>query len=287
MSQSRQHPKQRSREQWQAVLRSRNIMPARSMGQNFLVEPDVVEAIVDVAGVEGGDLVVEIGPGLGILTRELLGRGAQVVAVELDRDLVTFLEKDFHEVENLTLVERDARHMEVESIVGDGTYHVVANLPYSTGTVIIRRFLELDHAPATMTVMVQREVAERMIATTPYVSLLSLATQLFAVAELSFIVPPDVFLPPPKVESAVVRLVLHDAPLASPVEVESLFRLATMAFQRKRKTMSNGISQGLGVSKPEAEAMLEHAGIDPSLRPQAVALEQWIALARVATAATH
>lgn len=253
------------------------------MGQNFLVEPDVVRAIVDIAGVEPGDRVLEIGPGLGILTRELLGRGAQVSAVELDRDLVTFLERDLRGVENLTLIERDARHVEPHSIVGESTYHVVANLPYSTGTIIIRRFLELDHAPATMTVMVQREVAERMIATVPDVSLLSLATQLFAEAELSFIVPPDVFLPPPKVESAVVRLVLRDVPLASPIEVGTLFRLATMAFQRKRKTMSNGISQGLGVSKPEAEALLEQAGIDASLRPQAVALEHWIALARLTT----
>lgn len=255
------------------------------MGQNFLVEPEVVWSIVDIAGIEPGDRVVEIGPGLGILTRELLGRGAHVFAVELDHDLVTFLRKDFRGVENLTLIERDARHADMETIVGEGTYHLVANLPYSTGTVIIRRFLELDHAPATMTVMVQREVAERMIATTPDVSLLSLATQLFAVPELSLVVPPDVFMPPPKVESAVVRLVLRDSPLASRIEVETLFGLATMAFQRKRKTMSNGISQGLGVSKPEAEAMLQRAGIDASLRPQAVPLDRWIALARVGTVA--
>ncbi|MDQ3443600.1 MAG: 16S rRNA (adenine(1518)-N(6)/adenine(1519)-N(6))-dimethyltransferase RsmA [Chloroflexota bacterium] len=277
------HPDQRSREQWHAVLRSRNITPTRSMGQNFLVEPEVVKAIVDLAVVGPGDRVVEIGPGLGILTRELLGRGAKVFAVELDRDLVTFLEKDFRGVVNLTIIERDARHVELEPLSGGGTFHVVANLPYSTGNVIIRRFLELDFPPATMTVMVQREVAERMIATTPDISLLSLATQLFADVELSFIVPPDVFLPPPKVESAVVRLILRDTPLASPVEIESMFRLATMAFQRKRKTMSNGISQGLGVTKPEAEAMLEQAGVDPSLRPQAVPLEHWIALAKVAT----
>ncbi|MDQ3655986.1 MAG: 16S rRNA (adenine(1518)-N(6)/adenine(1519)-N(6))-dimethyltransferase RsmA [Chloroflexota bacterium] len=283
MSQYSSAPKQRSREQWHSVLRSRNITPARSMGQNFLVEPDVVRSIVDVAGIEAGDRVVEVGPGLGILTRELLGRAAHVFAIELDRDLVTFLERDFAGVENLTLIERDARHVELESIVGGGEYHVVANLPYSTGTVIIRRFLELDRAPKTMTVMVQREVAERMIATAPDVSLLSIATQLFAEAEVSFTVPPDAFLPPPKVESAVVRMVLRDTPMASPVEIETLFRLATMAFQRKRKTMSNGLSQGLGVSKPEAEAMLERAGIVASLRPQAVPLDAWISLARVAS----
>lgn len=251
------------------------------MGQNFLVDPEVVGRIVDVAATSDGDRVVEIGPGLGILTRELLGRGAQVVAIELDRELVRFLERDFEGVDSLTLVERDARHAEVEPLVGDADYHVVANLPYSTGTVIIRKFLELPHPPATMTVMVQREVAERMIATAPNLSLLALATQLYAEATLAFIVPPESFLPPPKVESAVVRLELRETPLASPIEIERLFQQATMAFQRKRKTISNGLSQGLEITKSEAEVLLERAGIDPTLRPQAVSLEGWIALSRV------
>ncbi len=252
------------------------------MGQNFLVEPDVVRAIVDVAGIEPGDRVVEVGPGLGILTRELLARSARVYAIELDRDLVSFLQRDLAGFDNVRLIERDARHVELEPITGDGEFQVVANLPYSTGTVIIRRFLELEHPPKTMTVMVQREVAERMIADVPNVSLLALATQLFAEIELAFIVPPDAFLPPPKVESAVVRMTLRSKPLATPIEIETLFRLATMAFQRKRKTMSNGISQGLDISKPDAESLLERAGIDPSHRPQAVPLERWIAIARVA-----
>ncbi len=251
------------------------------MGQNFLVEPDVVRSIVDVSGIGTGDRVVEIGPGLGILTRELLNRDAHVYAIELDRDLISFLEKDLANIDNLTLVERDARHVELQPIVGDSDYHVVANLPYSTGTAIMRRFLELDHPPRTMTVMVQREVAERMIATTPNLSLLAIATQIYATSEISFIVPPDVFLPPPKVESAVVHLTLRDVPLASPVEVDTLFRLATMAFQRKRKTITNGLSQGLDLPKSTVEFMLDEAEIASSLRPQAVSLERWIALAKV------
>ncbi len=251
------------------------------MGQNFLVEPGVVRRIVDVAAVEAGDQVVEIGPGLGILTRELLGRGADVVAIELDRELARFLERDLADVDRLTLIERDARHVEIEPLVGGGVYHVVANLPYSTGTVIIRKFLELARPPATMTVMVQREVAERMIATAPNLSLLALATQLYAEPTLAFVVPAESFLPPPKVESAVVRLVLRKTPLASPIEIETMFQQATMAFQRKRKTISNGLSQGLEITKAEAESLLERAGIDPALRPQAVPLESWIALSRV------
>jgi len=275
-------PIQRSRQQWHGILRARGITPSRAMGQNFLVDPDVVRAIVDVAAISPGARVVEIGPGLGILTRELLDRGATVFAVELDHDLVVFLKSDLAGVPNLAVVERDARHIDLELLVGPGPWQVVANLPYSTGTVILRRLLELGHAPETMTVMVQHEVAERMVATVPDMSLLSIATQIHAEPELVFAVPPDVFLPPPKVNSAVVRLAVRAEPLASPIETEAIFRFATMAFQRKRKTLANGLSQGMDIPKPEVEAILQRVGIDPSLRPQAVPLEGWITLARAA-----
>jgi 16S rRNA (adenine1518-N6/adenine1519-N6)-dimethyltransferase len=252
------------------------------MGQNFLVEPEVVEMVVETAGISAGDRVVEIGPGMGILTRELLANGANVFAVELDTDLVALLTHELGDTPNFTLVERDARYVDVGDWTTGDRWQVVANLPYSTGTVIIRHFLELANPPSSLTVMVQKEVAERMVAVAPNMSLLTLAIQLFAEAHLAFIVPPDVFEPPPKVESAVVRLDLRPSPLAGESERESLFSLATMAFQRKRKTIANGLSQGMGLSKAEVESLLGRAGIDAGLRPQAVSLEQWLALARVA-----
>jgi len=280
VSQPRENVVQLTREHWCGILRSRGIQPTRSMGQNFLVEPEVVRRIAEVAEISPASTVVEIGPGLGILTRELLGRGARVIAIELDHELKAFLDHDLAAFNNLVLVERDARHVDVDALVDGANYQVVANLPYSTGTVIIRRFLELDHPPATMTVMVQREVAERMIAKAPDVSLLSLATQFYAEVELAFIVPSDVFLPPPKVESAVVRLTIRTSPIAGIIDRERLFHLATMAFQRKRKTICNGLSQGLDRPKSEMETILAGAGIDPGLRPQAVSLQEWIVLAK-------
>lgn len=273
--------RQRSRDQWRAILRSRGIRPARSLGQNFLVEPAVVARIADTALIRPGDRIVEVGPGLGILTRELLGRGAHVLAIELDRELKAFLTQDLAQFDHLTLIERDARHVDVRGQLGEHPYQLVANLPYSTGSVIIRRFLEQDHPPTHMTVMLQREVAERMTAAVPDVSLLSLATQVYAEAEVAFLVPPDAFLPPPKVESAIVRLSLRNSPLAGPVERGRLFELATMAFQRKRKTIGNGLSQGLGWAKADVEATVDRAGIDPSSRPQAISLADWIRLAKV------
>jgi 16S rRNA (adenine1518-N6/adenine1519-N6)-dimethyltransferase len=182
------HP--RTREDWRGVLRSRGIRPEKSMGQNFLTDPEVVRAIVAAAGIQSGAHVVEVGPGMGILTRELLQRGAIVLAVELDRDLARFLRHDLREAQNLTLVETDARHVDVEEWSNGNAWHLVANLPYSTGTVILRHFLDMESPPDSSTVMLQREVAERMAAAAPNMSLLALAVQLLTEPEMLFMVPP-------------------------------------------------------------------------------------------------
>ncbi len=271
---------QRTRSDWERVLRDHDIRPTRSMGQNFLVDPAIVDEIVRVAGVGSGDRVVEIGPGMGILTRALLGAGARVTGVELDRDLATFLRNDLAGVAGFSLVERDARHVDVVDVSENESFAVVANLPYSVATVVIRHFVEAANPPERLTVMVQREVAERMTADPPGMSLLGLATQLYSDAGIAFIVPPDVFLPPPKVESAVVKLdVKVDLPLDLP-DRNRLFELATMAFQRKRKTVANGLSMGLDRAKSEVDDMLRGAGIDAGLRPQALGLEEWIEIAK-------
>ncbi len=269
----------RQRREWQAILRERGIRPTRAMGQNFLVEPSIVRRIAEVAEVGEADLVMEIGPGMGILTRELLARGATVIAVELDKELKRFLEDDLAGCNRLTLVERDARYIEIDRYVGDRPYIVVANLPYSVATVIIRHFLESTSPPSALYVMVQREVAERMTAAPPDMSLLALACQLYTDPEIAFVVPPDVFLPPPKVESAVVAMrVLADRPLLK-AQWDMLFGLATMAFQRKRKTIANGLAQGLNMPKADVESVLVEAGIDPMRRPETMTVDEWILLA--------
>jgi 16S rRNA (adenine1518-N6/adenine1519-N6)-dimethyltransferase len=272
---------QRTRSQWLTQMKRLGIQPARSMGQNFLVEPSVVKELVDAAGIDRGDRVVEVGPGLGILTRELLGRGATVLAVELDRELAAFLRQDLSAASEFDIVERDARYVDVSGFGNGEPFHLVANLPYSTGTVILRHFLDMDPGPSTLTVMVQKEVADRMVAGIPDISLLTLAVQLKATASVVLEVRPSVFTPPPKVDSAVVHLVRRSEPLAAPDDEARIFQWATACFQRKRKTVANGLSQGLGMSKQEVEHMLERAGIDPGLRPQAIPVRQWVDLARV------
>lgn len=249
------------------------------MGQNFLVEPAVVARIADLASIGPDDLVLEIGPGMGILSREILGRGAHLVAVELDRELAGFLRSDIDEPARFRLIEQDARYLDPFGMFGGRPYVVVANLPYSVATTIIRRLVESDASPVAMTVMVQREVAERMTRADGNTSLLSLATSIYSEASIGFIVPANVFLPPPKVDSAVVRMDIRSEPLGTEEQRARTFELATMAFQRKRKTIGNGLSQGLDRAKSSVEQALTAAGIDPGRRPQTLSVEEWLAVA--------
>ncbi len=267
-----------TRQEWEQLLRRLRFRPSKGMGQNFLVDPTTVERIVELANLGADDFVLEIGPGLGVLTAWIASRCSQVTAVELDHDLASYLRARFKDNERVSIIERDARWIEpVELGLPEG-FKVIANLPYSVGTVIVRRLLERMPLPSSLTIMVQREVAERMTASPPQMSLLGLTTQLSADARVAFIVPPEVFSPSPKVESAVVQLVPRDAASLSPSQRIALFRLATIAFQSKRKTLSNSLANGLGMPKREIEEVLRLAEIAPMRRPQTLDLMDWCRL---------
>lgn len=270
---------QRTSEEWHALLRKNRIRPTKSMGQNFLTETSVVEEIVEIAEVGHGDLVIEIGPGMGILTRQLLTAGAQVIGIELDRELATLLRSELGSLDAFRLVEQDARYLNPGEIVGESPYQVVANLPYSVATVIVRNLMESEHPPYRMTVMVQKEVAERMTAQPGDMSLLGLATDLYADANIELVVPPGVFLPPPKVDSAVVRLDTRGELRGTAAMRDRMFQLATQAFQRKRKTLGNGLSNALGMPKAQLDAVLNSTGIDPMRRPQTLSVDEWLLIA--------
>lgn len=270
---------QRSSDEWRALLKTNRIRPSKSMGQNFLIETEVVEEIVAIAEIGPGDLVIEIGPGMGILSRQIIASGASLTAVELDRDLAALLRTDLGGIESFTLVEQDARYLKPEELTGGNPYQVVANLPYSVATVILRNLMESSHPPTRMTVMVQLEVAERMTAEPGELSLLGLATDLYAEAHIAMVVPPEVFLPPPKVDSAVVQMDTRAELRGTASMRERMFELATMAFQRKRKTLGNGLSMGLNQPKSELEETLGNVGIDPMRRPQTLDVDEWLRIA--------
>jgi len=264
---------------WKALIGDLELQPSKGKGQNFLFDRNIVRRIVRTAGVQPGDRVVEIGPGLGILTWELLDAGADVTAIELDWRLANHLRTFFAGVDRFRLVEGDALAVDLDGALPDGAYHVVANLPYSVGTAVIQRFLEAERAPETMTVMVQKEVAERICSLPPDMSILSVASRFLSEPSIAFSVPPGVFIPPPRVDSAVLRLTRRDTEL--PRSMWPLFfRIVQAGFHQKRKNLANSLSHALDRPKPAVEGWLRDTEIDPGRRAETLSVDEWVALTR-------
>ncbi len=267
---------------WVRRMRSWGVRPSKSKGQNFLLDHEVVARIADAAGISPGDRIVEIGPGLGVLTEELLRRGANLTAIELDDSLAPHLKRHFHDEPAFRLIHGDATSVTpIDVVASDVPFRIVANLPYSVATRIIRHWLESEHPPIELVVMVQQEVADRMTAAAGDMSLLGLAIQLHTHAEYLFAVPSEAFHPPPKVTSAVVRLRTTNNQSMDRQATERLFQLATIAFRHKRKTIANSLSRDLEIDKATLVDRLNDAGIDGTLRPQALDLDTWIRLSRI------
>lgn len=255
--------------------------PRKALAQHFLVDRRVLGRIVEAAEVSPGEAIIEVGPGRGILTRELARRGARVVAVELDEALAASLRQEFQDAPNVTLVVADARDVDIASLVPPGTpYKLVANLPYYAASPIIRRFLEAEHKPRLMVVMVQREVAQNMAAPPGKTTVLSIATQLYGRPRIVAYVPPGAFRPPPKVTSAVVRIDVYPRPALELDSVEDFFRLVKAGFSAPRKQLHNCLRHGLSLPAEAVDAMLAQAGIDTARRAETLSLEEWGSLYR-------
>ena len=266
---------------WKGLIDDIGVRPSKGKGQNFLFERGVVQRIVRSAKIAPGDHVVEIGPGLGILTWELLYAGGSVTAIELDWRLAKHLESLFASVPSFRLVEGDALSVDLADALPKAPYKVVANLPYSVAAAVIQRFLEAEHPPGTMTVMVQKEVALRLMAPPPDMSILSVATQFFSKPTMAFTVPPGVFIPPPRVESAVISLKSVPPELARELWPR-FFRIVHAGFGQKRKNLANSLSHGLSIEKPETESWLRENHVDPMRRAETLAVAEWIALTKSA-----
>jgi 16S rRNA (adenine1518-N6/adenine1519-N6)-dimethyltransferase len=275
-----------TRQAWQSLLDRLGIRPSKGLGQNFLFERGIVQRMVRALAVEPEDLVLEIGPGLGILSEELLLRAGEVVAIELDRRLAAHLRGTFGSNPRFRLIEGDALTIDLSAIVRlDTPYLVAANLPYSVGTAVLRRLLETPRRPERLALMVQREVAERLVARPPKMTVVGVATQFYANPQIAFVVPPSVFLPPPKVESAVVLLeTRRELPLPEADHVR-FFRIVNAGFRHKRKQLANSIADELGAPKAEVTTWLTDAGVDPMRRAETLSVPEWVALTRTAPSA--
>ncbi len=274
-------PVQREREPVpvRQVLRELGIRPRKALGQHFLHDRAIVRRIVETAQLPPDALVVEIGPGLGILTEELARRARSVIAVELDARLAEQLAERFHGT-NVRIVHGDALEVDLAALTGQCPYFVVANLPYNVATPILERLLTSDHPPERLVVMVQREVAERMAARPPAMSYLGVLVQFFALPRVAFRIGPGAFTPPPKVESAVVVLDRRTPPLPKH-HWDSFFALVRAGFAQRRKMLLNALATATGMDKEMLRALLQRAGIEPSRRAETLTVEEWLRLWRV------
>ena len=261
--------------------------PQKKWGQNFLTDPRILDSIADAAQVESGDVVLEIGPGLGHLTRVLAHRAQRVVAVEIDRALAVKLTADFADMPRVKIVQGDILQLEPAELLKAGDdpapsipFKIVANLPYYITSAILRHLLQAVHKPRVVVVMVQREVAQRIIAQPPQMSLLGVSIQFFARAQIVRTVAAGAFYPRPKVDSAVVRLdVYENLPLADR-DAERFFDIVRAGFSERRKQLRNSLARGLTLDPDVVATALGHAQIDPTRRAETLTLEEWSALYR-------
>ena len=266
---------------WHDLLLRLGVRPSKGLGQHFLFERGITDRLVRAAELSPADLVVEVGPGLGILTESLLQHGTRVYAIELDRRLAAHLRDTFSEWETLEVVEANALEVDVDQLLPtDQPFDVAANLPYASGTAILRHLLEQPRRPRRLTVMMQREVAERIAAEPPEMSILAVATRFYARSQVAFLVAPSVFIPPPSVESAVLVLdVRADLPLQGD-QSGLFFQIVNAGFSQKRKQLANTLAAGLSLTKSDAIDWLTAAGMTPDRRPQTLRLEDWLNLTK-------
>ena len=272
-----------------AVLQKYNFTFQKKYGQNFLIDSHVLEKIMDAAEIGKDDCVVEIGPGIGTMTQYLAERAGEVVAVEIDKNLIPILTETLADYKNVSIINEDILKVDLNRIVeeknGGRPVKIVANLPYYITTPIIMGLFE-SHVPIdSITVMVQKEVADRMQVgpgTKDY-GALSLAVQYYAKPEIVAIVPPNCFIPRPNVASAVIRLTCHEK---KPVEVKDekgMFALIRASFNQRRKTLANSLSnaQNLSFTREQVTEALESMQLSPTIRGEALTLEQFAALADI------
>lgn len=252
-------------------------MPNKSLGQHWLTDREILASIAESAALEPGDTVLEIGPGLGTLTSELLRRASRVVAVEFDPELARKLPGQFPG-KNLTVVNQDILQYDFD-VLPTG-YKVVANVPYYITSKIVERLMTAANRPTVAVLLVQKEVAERLAASAGGYSVLAISAQVFAEVSLGVAVPRQYFTPPPEVDSRVVILRSRVTPLVDPGIEKQFFRVVKAGFSARRKQLRSSLAGGLAMSKPEIERILQSASIDPSLRAQDLTIEQWLSLTR-------
>ena len=263
-------------------LTNRSPSPRKALGQHYLLDQDIVHTIVRSADLAPTDIIVEVGPGPGTLTKPLVAEAGQVVAIEMDPALAAALPRRLGNPSNLVVVNDDARTTDLSQLTpkGDG-YKMVSNLPYYAAAPIMRRFLEESPVkPSAMVVMLQKEVAQSILAADGRMSLLAVAVHVYGKPTHVCDVPASAFRPKPKVNSAVIRIDILPSPAVDVDDLEGFFNVVRAGFAAPRKQLRNSLSQGLDVTPRQAGGFLERAGLDPTLRAETLTLDDWAGLHR-------
>jgi 16S rRNA (adenine1518-N6/adenine1519-N6)-dimethyltransferase len=278
-----------------SLLKKYGLFPRKGLGQNFLVEPLHVAKIIEAAGLSAADTVLEIGPGPGTLTRFLAEAAGQVIAVELDSQMVELLRQEYGHFANLSVVQADILQVNLAALLGpepeatvpqneaaplsswriEPGFKVVANLPYYITSAVLRHVLESPVRPERIVVTVQKEVAQRIVAKPGEMSLLAVSVQFYGQPVLTHRIPAGAFYPPPKVDSAVVRIDTFAAPPVPVTDVAGFFRVVKAGFSQKRKQLKNTLTAGLARPTAEVTEALAQAGIDPTRRAETLSLAEW------------
>jgi len=265
-----------------ALLRRHALRLDKRLGQHFLFDLSALDKVVSAAELHGNETVLEVGAGVGSLTCRLAASAGRVLAVEIDRRLLPALEEALTGFTNVDIIRGDILSLDLEPLVGGESYVVVANIPYQITSQLIRRLLEARRPPSALVLTIQREVAERIVASAGEMSLLALRVRRYGKARVMGRIPAGAFVPPPNVDSAVLRVDVLAEPRLPAGRIDDLFRLARLGFNQKRKQLRNALAGGLHIQASQIEGLLEEAGLPPRARAQELRWEDWDRLAQTA-----
>jgi 16S rRNA (adenine1518-N6/adenine1519-N6)-dimethyltransferase len=263
------------------LLDRHEIHPKKKLGQNFLHDPGALEKIVVSADLDPTDIVLEVGPGTGTLTKFLARAARQVISVEVDARLKPILDAELADYPNVWVIYQDFLTVDVAALLNQENYVVVANVPYYITSAILRHVLDAPHKPRRLVLTVQQEVAERLIARPDDMSLLTVSVQFYGQPRIINRLKPAAFWPRPDVDSAVVRIDVYDEPPVAVPDSAAFFQVVRAGFSQKRKQLKNSLGSGLNISASQAVALLEQAQVDPRRRAETLTLEEWAALTRI------
>jgi len=264
-----------------AVLKRFGLRADKSLGQNFLQDDFALESIINAAQIQPTDSVLEIGPGLGSLTRHLAASAREVVVVELDGRLIPPLQAILTPNRNIRIVQGDILKLAPHELIAEQEYIVVANIPYYITSAVIRHLLESKVKPRRVVLTIQKEVAQRVCAKPGDLSLLALSVQIYGEPRIAARISAEAFFPKPKVDSAVLCVDIYPSPRVEAKLLETFFKLTKAGFSQKRKTLRNSLSAGLHISPAQAEELLQQANIESRRRAETLSIEEWQTLCRL------